>query len=93
MRNSNLFIFTRTTYECNPPSCGGNWDPGEEVTVAMSRSPKLACAMNPRRRSNRGEYKGPECSVTTRHYGAQGVPTMNHFVLKRGNKVIWDYWD
>ena len=93
MIQNNLFKFTVIEFQQCPPSLGGNWECGTDTRVSMSRSPKLACAMNPRRRSNRGEYKGPECSVTTHHYGAQGVPTMNHFMLKRGNKVIWDYWD
>ena len=88
MRNSNLFIFTRTTYECNPPSCGGNWDHGEEVTVSVSRSPKFACEM-----SHRRGLKGPDCIVSHSHSGEQGVPILSRYVLTRGTEVIFDRWD
>jgi len=88
MRNSNLFKMTRTTYEQNPPSCGGNWECGEEVTVAISRSPKFACEM-----SHRRGLKGPDCIVSHSHSGEQGVPTISRYVLTRGTEVIFDRWD
>ena len=79
MRNSNLYIFTRTTYEQNPPSCGGNWECGSTIHSCMSPSPKKA--MN---------FDGPR---SVRHTGVDGVPIMGRLTLKRGSKVIFDRWD
>ena len=88
MRNSNIYTFTRTTYEEHPPSCGGNWERGESVTVAMSRSPKLACQLGHRR-----GLKSADCIVTHRHTGVDGVPVLDRYTLKRGSTVIFDRWD
>ena len=85
MRYSNLYTFTRTTYEENPPSCGGNWERGKLVLTAMSRSPKLARELGHRR-----GLKGPDCIVTHRHEGVDGVPVWERITLKRGSKVIFD---
>ena len=88
MKNSNLYVMTRTTYEENPPSFGGNWERGEEITVAMSRAPKFACQMNHYR-----NLKRADCIVTHRHTGVVGVPVLVRKRLTRGSAVIFDRWD
>ena len=87
MKNSNLYVMTRTTFEENPPSCGGNWERGEEITVAMSRSPRLACQLGYRR-----GLKSADCIVTHRHTGVDGVPVLVRKRLTRGSTVIFDRW-
>ncbi len=79
MRNSNIYTFTRTTYEQNPPSCGGNWECGTTVHSCMSPSPKKAV-----------NFDGPR---SARHTGVDGVPIMGRVTLKRGSTVIFDRWD
>ena len=79
MRNSNLFKMTRTTYEQNPPSFGGNWECGSVTRVCMSRSPKVAVAM--------------AGDITVRYEGVNGVPIMRQRVFTKGNKVLFDKWD
>lgn len=74
-----MFKYTQITYTQNPPSCGGNWESGREISVCLSNSPRKATT--------------GEGVRVFRQEGEVGVPIMDRTILERDGKVIFDRWD
>jgi len=75
-----MYTYTEIGYTCNPPSCGGNHEAGQEISSWMSPSPKAACAR--------------EGHPHFRQVGVVGVPVMGRRILTAPNgTVIFDEWD
>ena len=74
-----MYKYTEIEYTQNPPSFGGNWESGTEISVWFSTSPKKATSRQGVR--------------VFRQEGVEGVPIMGRRILERDGKVIYDIWD
>ena len=74
-----MYKYTQIEYTQLPPSLGGNWESGREVSVCFSNSPRKATS--------------GEGVRVFRQEGPVGVPIMGRTILERDGKVIYDRWD